>query len=82
MVGHGRGTRGAVVGDGRGTVLVTGAGGGIGSAVCRRLAADGWRVVVTTHPSEQGSELAHAGVARILPADLLDARDRQPCWRH
>ncbi|WP_207173786.1 acetoacetyl-CoA reductase [Halochromatium glycolicum] len=33
--------------------LVTGGIGGIGTAICRRLTSDGWRVVANHHPSEQ-----------------------------
>jgi 3-oxoacyl-[acyl-carrier protein] reductase len=47
--------------------VVTGGAGGIGSAVCERLASDGHHVVVTYH---RGEEAAHALVAK-LEADGL-----------
>ncbi len=58
--------------DGSRTVLVTGAAGGIGLAVCRRLVADGWRVVAAVHPSEDAAQLERSGVDRIERADLAD----------
>ena len=60
-----------MVGQAR-TVLVTGAAGGIGLAVCRRLRMDGWRVVAAVHPDEDAAELEQLGVAVILRANLLD----------
>lgn len=54
-----------------GSVLVTGAAGGLGSAVSRRLSADGWRVVapVRGEPRDLGP-----GVVGV-PADLFDSTD-------
>lgn len=46
-------------------VLVTGAAGGVGSAVCERFAADGWEVIGTDLPA------ARAAVDTWIPADLL-----------
>ena len=43
-------------------VLVTGAAGGLGSAVCRRFAAGGWDVIATDRP----------GTSVDITADLLD----------
>lgn len=47
-------------------VLVTGAAGGVGTAVCARFAAGGWEVVGTDLPG------ARASVDAWIPADLLD----------
>ena len=59
-------------------VLVTGAGGGIGTAVVRRFLADGWYVVLT---DLSGSSLE--GVSASLPGDYTlvagDVRSVQDC---
>ena len=47
-------------------VLVTGAAGGLGSAVCERFAAGGWDVIATDRPD------ARAAIGDWIPADLLD----------
>jgi len=47
-------------------VLVTGAAGGLGSAICERFAAGGWDVVATDRPD------ARAPTGDWAPADLLD----------
>ena len=49
-------------------VLVTGAAGGLGSAVCERFAAGGWDVLASDRPD------ARASIGAWLPADLLDIR--------
>lgn len=58
--------------------LVTGGSGGIGSAVCRRLAADGCHVLIHAH---RGADAAHAladeitaqgGSAQVLMFDVTD----------
>lgn len=64
-----------MAGNGGKTVLVTGAAGGIGLAVCRHLAGSGWRVVATAHPSESVTELERVPVARVARVDLLDDED-------
>ncbi|MEU6824550.1 SDR family oxidoreductase [Streptomyces atriruber] len=51
------------------TVVVTGAGRGLGLAMARRAGADGFRVVVAELDAERG-----AGAARELRAEGLDAR--------
>lgn len=57
----------------RGTAVVTGATGGIGSAICRRLAGDGYRVAVTDLDLGRCQELAGelGGSAHVL--DVADA---------
>ncbi|MEV7792127.1 SDR family oxidoreductase [Streptomyces sp. NPDC087512] len=62
---------------GRRTVVVTGAGRGLGEAMARRAAADGYRVVVAELNEERGSRTAAAirdagGEARFLPLDVAD----------
>lgn len=47
-------------------VLVTGAAGGLGSAVCARFEAGGWHVIATDRPETR------APVGDWIPADLLD----------
>ena len=56
-----------------GVALVTGATGGIGSAICRRLARDGFRVAVTDLDLERCRTLASevGGTAHVL--DVADA---------
>jgi NAD(P)-dependent dehydrogenase (short-subunit alcohol dehydrogenase family) len=51
----------------RGTVLVTGAGGGLGGAVTATMAAAGWRVVGVVHGGTDGPADFTA-----VPADLTD----------
>ena len=53
------------------SVLVTGAFGGLGGAVSRRLVADGWRVVAPVRHEPAGVE---AGVLTV-PADVTEGAD-------
>lgn len=43
--------------------LVTGGSGGIGAAICRRLAADGRHVIVHAHRNAEGARALAAGIA-------------------
>ena len=55
------------------TALVTGGAGGIGSAVCRALAADGWHVAVAYRSSAEAAErLAEELDGVAVCADLTD----------
>ena len=48
----------------QGIAVVTGGGKGIGAAVCRRLAADGYRVLLTYHTSSQSAEQVVAKICK------------------
>jgi NAD(P)-dependent dehydrogenase (short-subunit alcohol dehydrogenase family) len=51
------------------TAMIWGASGGIGSALARKLAADGWQVIATVRNGEDVS-----GAALTIQADVTDAR--------
>lgn len=55
------------------TILVTGAGRGLGAELTRQFAADGWRVVATVRDPQAGAKLAALGPA--VEVHRLDVRD-------
>jgi NAD(P)-dependent dehydrogenase (short-subunit alcohol dehydrogenase family) len=55
-----------------GVALVTGGGTGIGAAVARRLAGDGWSVCVSGRRREPLEEVAEEAGALAVPADTSD----------
>jgi NAD(P)-dependent dehydrogenase (short-subunit alcohol dehydrogenase family) len=58
------------------SVLITGAGRGIGRATALRLADQGWEVFAGVRQAQDGEELSQAGSGRItpVPLDITDAR--------
>ncbi len=65
--------------------LVTGASGGIGSAICRRLVADGLGVIVHAHRNAERAEdlvaeiRAAGGSAEVAVFDVTDAECTRQC---
>lgn len=57
------------------TILVTGASGGLGGAMCRELARRGAKLVVTARREDLLDELASTTGAEVLVADLTDRDD-------
>lgn len=58
------------------SVLITGAGGGMGAAAAERFAAGGWKVVITDVDGERLSELANElgdSVVGVIEADIRSA---------
>ena len=68
----------APVAGGRRWAFVAGGSGGIGAAICRALAEDGWDVALSYHRNAEAAKSAAAGVrehggqARIVQLDLTD----------
>jgi UDP-glucose 4-epimerase len=52
--------------------FVTGATGGIGSSLCERLSADGWRVVALARPGSQASHIENLDGVTLVTGDLFD----------
>ncbi len=60
------------------SALVTGASGGLGTAIARRLHAEGMRLVLSARRTAVLAELAEElGAARVLPADLSSCEDAE-----
>ena len=64
--------------DNRGDVLVTGAGGGVGSIAVAILAKRGYRVAASTGRSETHDYLRQLGATTIVPRSELDTPSKAP----
>ena len=60
-------------GSGRGVAVVTGASSGIGAATARRLAAEGFSVVIGARRTDRLAEVAAPIGATPFPLDVTDA---------
>jgi NAD(P)-dependent dehydrogenase (short-subunit alcohol dehydrogenase family) len=57
------------------TILITGAGRGLGLEFARQYAADGWSVIATVRDTKQGAELAKLGKAvEVHQLDVTDLK--------
>lgn len=54
------------------TVLVTGAGRGLGLEFCKQYAAEGWEVLACCRHPEKADKLAELRKVRVLPLDVAD----------
>lgn len=59
----------------KGGALITGGAGGIGSAIARRLKADGFRVVITDIDREKGARVADELQVEFIPGDSASDAD-------
>ena len=70
------------------TALVTGGSGGIGAAICKRLAAEGHHVIVHANRSKEKAEavvaeiVAAGGSAEAVAFDVTERAQRLPRWKN
>ena len=71
----------------RRTVLITGASAGIGAALARTYAAEGWNVILTARRQAPLQALAadltaaHGVTATVIPEDLSDPAAPERLWQ-